>query len=168
MLTPTGNSIPFSSGFCFPPGTARTNPRDKHSSHHGLKLCECALQLPTLSAHSQKQEPTNLAWWVDSQNTRLTKNKQQSQTRAKLWNTLQLGRHSVQYQFALGHTLASQCPNQVDAGHGGPLPQTPPSAPKFAQVAKCSFKPQPLKARRGQEPHWKNNSKCLLMGPHEN
>ena len=65
MLTPTGNSIPFSSGFCFPPGTARTNPRDKHSSHHGLKLCECALQLPTLSAHSQKQEPTNLAWWVD-------------------------------------------------------------------------------------------------------
>jgi len=45
----------------------------------------------------------------------------------------QLKRHNPQYQLALGLRLASQCPNQVDAGEGGRLHREPPKCTKVEQ-----------------------------------
>ena len=50
--------------------------------------------------------------------------------KAKLVHTLPAEIQNVLYQLALGAPLASEFPNQVDAGHSGPPAQDHPKATK--------------------------------------
>ena len=83
-------------------------------------------------------------------------------------HTLPAEIQNVLYQLALGAPLASEFPNQVDAGHSGPPAQDHPKATKKDTGHPAASEDATSQGPLELESNGKNMSKRLLLGRHEN